>query len=73
MCVHDSPLISTRTPPLLPQAVADYITSRGRVQIAELAAKSADFIDLESKAGAAVGPGATAAAALDLDALAGED
>ena len=56
-----------------PQAVADYITARGRVPIAERAARSADFIDLESKAGAAVGPGAAAAAALDLDALAGED
>ena len=32
------------------QAVADYIVARGRVSIAELAAKSNTFIDLEAKA-----------------------
>jgi hypothetical protein len=65
------PWPATLAPP--PQAVADYITSRGRVAIAELAAKSADFIDLAPKEGAALGTRAVAAAALSLDALAGDD
>ena len=55
------------------KAMADYITSRGRVPIVELASKSADLLDLEAKAGAAVGPGAAAAAGLSLDELAGEE
>ena len=32
------------------QAVADFIRRRGRVSVAELAAKSNTFIDLEEKA-----------------------
>lgn len=31
------------------QAVADFIQQKGRVSIAELAAKSSQFIDLEAK------------------------
>ena len=44
--------------------MADFIRRRGRVPIAELAAKSASFIDLESKAGALAGGDNAAAAAL---------
>ena len=32
------------------RAVADYISTRGRIAIAELAARSNEFVDLEAKA-----------------------
>ena len=46
------------------EAVADFIQQKGRVAIAELAAKSNTFIDLEAKAAA---PPADMAAVLNLD------
>lgn len=44
------------------KGVADFIRRRGRIAIAELAARSNELIDLEAK----VEEGAAAAAALDL-------
>jgi hypothetical protein len=48
------------------QAVASYITSKGRVAISELAAKSDTFIDMEVKATAEV---AGMPAGIDFDSL----
>ncbi len=52
------------------QAVANYITSKGRVAISELAAKSNTFIDLELKAAAAE---TGAQPSIDFDSLLGAE
>lgn len=52
------------------QAVANYITTKGRVPIAELAAKSNTFIDLEAKAAPA---SALPGKVLDFDAVLGPE
>ncbi|KAI8463885.1 MAG: DDRGK domain-containing protein 1-like protein [Monoraphidium minutum] len=54
------------------RAVADFIRKRGRVAIAELAAKSGDFIDLEPRAAAAGASPGAGSDLLDFDRLLGE-
>ena len=51
------------------QAVAQYITNKGRVAISELAAKSDTFIDMEVKAAEAMEAAAGARPAIDFDSL----
>ena len=52
------------------QAVASYITTKGRVAISELVAKSDTFIDMEAKAAAAA---AGARPVIDFDSLVGAE
>ena len=51
------------------QAVAEFVKARGRVAIAELAAKSAGLIDLDAKAASAT----TAVPMLDFDSVLGPE
>jgi hypothetical protein len=51
------------------QAVADFVRGRGRVAIAELAARSAGLIDLDAKAASAT----SAVPLLDFDSVLGQE